>query len=54
MMQETTQRLLHDNALHADPVLKNSVVESCIVHARSLIGFIFPKDARADDITSDD
>ena len=54
MMQETTQRLLHDNALHSDTVLKNAVVESCIVHARSLTGFIFSKDARADDITSDD
>jgi len=54
MMQETTQRLLHDNPLHGDAVLKNAVVESCIVHARSLTGFIFPNDAHSDDITSDD
>jgi hypothetical protein len=54
MLQDTLQRLLHDNALHSDTVLKNAVVESCIVHARSLTKFIFGEDARTDDITSDD
>jgi hypothetical protein len=54
MMQDTLQRLLHDAGLHKDTVLKNAMVESCVVHARSLTGFIFPDDARTDDITSDD
>jgi hypothetical protein len=54
MMQETARRLLHDRPLHDDVVLKNAVVESCVVHARSLTGFIYPDDAHTDDITSDD
>ncbi len=54
MLQETAQRLLRDDKLHTDAVLKNAMVESCIVHARSLFGFIFPENAHTDDITSDD
>src|SRR5712691_10304014 len=55
MLQETAQRLLHSDALHIDAVLKNAVVESCLVHARALGSFIYPPDdKRDDDVTSDD
>jgi hypothetical protein len=54
MMQETALRLLRNPELRRDPVLKNAVVESCVVHARSLTAFIYPDNACTDDITSDD
>ena len=54
MMQETALRLMKSRELHEDAVLKNAMVESCVVHARSLTKFIYATDARDDDITSDD
>src|SRR5437870_2049998 len=54
MMQETAQRLLQVRPLHEDAVLKNAMVEACVVHARSLVKFIYGTEARADDIVSED
>jgi hypothetical protein len=54
MLQETAKRLLHDPGLHHDATLKNATVESCVLHARVLTEFLYPDNARRDDVTSYD
>lgn len=54
MLYEAAARLVHDHAVHGDWVVKNALIESFTVHARSLAIFLYPEEARKrpDDITS--
>jgi len=55
MLYEAAARLVHDHAVHSDWVVKNALIESFTVHARSLAIFLYPEQAkkRPDDVTSD-
>lgn len=56
MLYETAARLVHDPAVHSEWVLKNALIESFTVHARSLAIFLYPEEAKKypDDVTSDE
>ncbi len=56
MLYETGARLVQDPAVHSDWVLKNALIESFTVHARSLAIFLYPEEAKKlpDDVTSDE
>lgn len=56
MLYDTGTRLVQDPAVHNDPVVKNALIESFTVHARSLAKFLFPKEGKKfpDDVTSDE
>ncbi len=56
MLYETASRLVHDQEIHGDWVVKNSLIESFTVHARSLAIFLYPEEARKhpDDVTLDE
>ncbi len=56
MFCETGARLVRDPSVHNDPVVKNALIESFTVHARSLTMFLFPKEGKKlpDDVTSDE
>src|SRR5438876_11717568 len=43
MLRETAGRLLHDNRIHRDLVIKNAMVESFCVHARAVAAFLYPE-----------
>lgn len=54
MLYETGTRLVHDPDVHDDWVVKNAVIESFAIHARSLTIFLYPESSpkRADDVNS--
>lgn len=56
MLYETAARLVHDQAVRGDWVVKNALIESFTVHARSLAIFLYPEEARKwpHDVTSDE
>ena len=56
MLRETAGRLLHDNRIHRDLVIKNAMVESFCVHARAVAAFLYPEKfaSRDGDITATD
>ena len=57
MLYETAARLVNNHAVHSDWVVKNALIESFTVHARSLAIFLYPPEharKRPDDVTSDD
>ena len=56
MLYETAARLVRDPAGHSDWVVKNALIESLTVHARSLAIFLYPEEGskRPDDVTSDE
>ena len=56
MLYEAATRLVNDPAVYDDWVLKNALIESFTVHARSLAIFLYPEEAtkRPDDVTSDE
>jgi hypothetical protein len=56
MLYETGARLVYDPAVPEDFVLKNALVESFTVHARTLAAFLYPDpkaEPRDDDVVSD-
>jgi hypothetical protein len=55
MLYETGARLVHDPAVPGDFVLRNSLIESFTVHARTLAAFLYPDEVRPrdDDVISD-
>ncbi len=55
MVQETARRLLHDDTVHHDRVVKNAMVESFCVHARSVAAFLYPERfaRRGDDVNAE-
>lgn len=56
MLYEAGARLVHDPAVHTDWVLKNALIESFAIHARSLTIFLYPENSPkyATDVTSFD
>lgn len=56
MLYEAAARLVQSHAVHSDWVVKNALIESFAVHARSLATFLYPEEARKlpDDVTSDE
>lgn len=56
MLYETAARLVHDHSVRSDWVVKNALIESFTVHARSLAIFLYPEEAKKwpDDVTSDE
>jgi len=56
MLYETAARLAHKPAVHNDRIVKNALIESFTVHARTLGIFLYPEEGskRADDVTSDE
>ena len=56
MLRETAGRLLHDNRIHRDLVIKNAMVESFCVHARAVAAFLYPEKfaSRDGDVTATD
>ncbi len=56
MLYEAAARLVKDQAVHSDWVVKNALIESFTVHARSLAVFLYPEEARKrpNDVTSDE
>lgn len=56
MLYETAARLVHDSAVDGDWVVKNALIESLTIHARSLAIFLYPEEGskRPDDVTSDE
>jgi len=56
MLYETAARLVNDPAVRTDWVLKNALIESFTIHARSLSIFLYPEQAakHQDDVTSDE
>jgi len=51
MLRQTAQRLREPNI---DPVLRNALIESCGIHLRTLIYFLYHEEPRANDIVAAD